>query len=107
MLITSWGVRSGHLDLVREREERLAHGEHPVDHLLRKAGIDQVGKSDISAGGVELLADPLGVLAGKISCLSLRSERIVMAYRSSTISELGKVDEWDRGIYRWHDVADV
>jgi hypothetical protein len=74
VLIALRRMRSRHLDLVRESKELLAHVKHPVDHILRKAGVDEVGESDISARSVELLPDALGVLYVQLAYYDSKDE---------------------------------
>jgi hypothetical protein len=62
MLIALWWMRSGHLDVLRQGKEFLAHIKHPIYHFLGKAGIDEICKAYISTGAIELLADAFSIL---------------------------------------------
>lgn len=108
MLIASGRMRCSHLDLLWKLEESFAHGKHSVDHLLREAGVDQVGKADISAGSIELFADALGILSLGISDRLLSLARCALrsgsvTHGTSTVSEFGKVNEGDRRVDRRHN----
>jgi hypothetical protein len=71
MLIALWWMRSGHLDVLRQGKELLAHIKHPIHHFLGKAGIDEIRKAYISTSAIELLADAFGTL-----CISVELEGV-------------------------------
>jgi hypothetical protein len=62
MLITLRRVRNRLLDLKWEVKEPLALRKHPVDDLIWDAVVDEVGKADVSASGVESVGDVLCAL---------------------------------------------
>jgi hypothetical protein len=62
VLIPLRRVRCLHLGFVRQREECLAQCEHALDFGLGNTMVDQVGKTDVPARGVEPLADVFGGL---------------------------------------------
>lgn len=63
MVISCGRMRSSHLHFHRKLKQLLAVRKHPVDFVLRYTMIDQVCEANISAGGIETLADLGGGLS--------------------------------------------